>query len=186
MPFKYGHGEVNNTPGDCGRLSGIYLSSSNWPKFTEELRLDYVSAQVITCSVQVPLKAYIAKFANYPVGSSEHINWVNLTNQRKQYEEMLKAGWICGALVPGNHTGGIFGGNLNNPYYMAQMILIINPILKERLDKMESEFEIEEAKKTITTITPPVIAAKPRRKRFVDKNGRIRYLTEAEMTAGVI
>lgn len=165
MPYTHGTGTVVAQGGDCGRSAGTYLKSNDWPKFTEELR-QKTTGQTIVCSMIYPLKAHIAKA----------INKKELQACRDQVDNMIKAGWILGALCPGNHTGD-WGGSFGNPYYMAIMILILRPKLKERLDALEAEYEktvIQKAEPAITTVVKP-----ERRKRYII-NGRIRYLTDTQ------
>lgn len=167
MPYTHGTGTVTSAGGDCGRSAGTYLRSNDWPKFTEELR-QKTSGQTIVCSMMYPLKAQIAK----------SINKKDLQACRDQVDNMIKAGWILGALCPGNHTGA-WEGSFGNPYYMAIMILILRPNVKEQLDELEAAYE-----KTVMPTTKPepvitTVVKAERRKRYII-NGRIRYLTDTQ------
>lgn len=170
MPYMHGTGTVTAAGGDCGRSAGIFLKSNDWPKFTEELR-NKTQGQTLVCSMMYPLKAHIAKTKVNTVKNQ-------LQDQRDQVDSMIKSGWILGALCPGNHIGA-FPGTLSNPYYMAIMILILRPSIKEGLDRLEAEYE----KTVIPTLKPEpaitTVVKAERRKRYII-NGRIRYLTDTQ------
>lgn len=170
MPYKYGTGTVLSAGGDCGRHAASYLRSSNWEAFTKELR-QTTDGQTIVCSMQYPLKAFIAKLPKLQQQAQQFM--------RDEVDNMIKAGWILGALCPGNHTGP-FRGQITNPYYMAIMILILKPTIKRDLDALEEEYEktvIPQPQEVVTTMVKS-----ERRKRYI-LNGRVRYLTDVQFAA---